>query len=138
MQTLPNYANHTLDELKAVVYQHMLKQGTYGKDYGTYDPVNRSCKYSVDGNKCGVGLFIPDSLYHDDMECEPVPMEGVRLMSPLWKALEKLGLTSPEKLKFLREMQTLHDRHVAYDEPFHQYLEALEMYSTIPDQYPAL
>ena len=133
MQNIPNYANHTLDELKAVVYQHMLKQGTYGKDYGTYDPVNRSCKYSVDGNKCAVGLFIPDRLYHDDMECEPVPMEGVRLMSPLGKALEKLGLASPEKLDFLRKMQKLHDNRANYDVPFDKYLEALERYSTSPD-----
>ena len=126
MQNIPNYANHTLDELKAVVYQHMLKQGTYGQD-------NDACRLLIDGNKCAVGLFIPDSLYDPEMECEAAPMEGVRLMSLLGKALEKLGLTSQEKLKFLQKMQALHDRHAYCGAPFYKYLEALEMYSTSPD-----
>ena len=125
MQTIPNYANHTLDELKAIAYQHMLKQGTYGKDYGL-------CWYLADGNKCGLGLFIPDSLYHPDMECELAPMEG-GWQTPLREALTKLGLTSPEKLKFLRDMQNLHDRHANRGKSFHQYLESLERFPTSPD-----
>ena len=119
MQNIPDYANHTLDELKAVVYQHMLKQGTYAHDEGT-------CWYLINGNKCGLGLFIPDNLYHPDMDRE----DGWSLVE---EALDKLGLASPEKLKFLRKMQNLHDRHVNNDAPFHQYLEALERFPTSPD-----
>ena len=128
METIPDYANHTLDELKAIAYQHMLKQGTYGKED------NGSCRYLVDGNKCGVGLFIPDSLYDPDMECEAVPMEvGVWLQTPLREAFNKLGLASPEKLDFLRKMQKLHDNRANYDVPFDKYLEALERFPTSPD-----
>ena len=119
MQTIPNYANHTLDELKAVVYKHMLKQGTYARQYG-------ACRLLINGNKCAVGLFIPDSLYHPDMDRE----DGWSLVE---EALDKLGLASPEKLKFLRKMQNLHDRHVDNDAPFHKYLESLERYSPSPD-----
>ena len=121
MQTIPNYANHTLDELKAIVYQHMRKQGTYAHDEGT-------CWYLINGNKCGLGLFIPDSLYDPDMESE-----GGWWQNPLREALKKLGLTSPEKMKFLRDMQNLHDRHANRGKSFHQYLESLERFPTSPD-----
>ena len=131
MQTIPDYANHTLDELKAVVYQHMLEQGTYAH-------ANRNCWYLISGNKCAVGLFIPDNLYHPDMEREATLMEimegmGERRQPKLWEALKKLGLESPEKLDFLLEMQALHDEHAGNGEPFDKYLEALEMYQTSPD-----
>ena len=129
MQNIPNYANHTLDELKAIAYQHMLKQGTYAHDY------KGLCRYLVDGNKCGVGLFIPDSLYDPDMDRALTLMGGMEEWwhPKLWEALEKLGLESPEKLDFLLEMQALHDEHAGNGEPFDKYLEALERYSTSPD-----
>ena len=131
MQTIPDYADHTLDELKAIVYQHMRKQDTFAYDY-TQD--NEACRYLIDDNKCAVGLFIPDSLYDPDMENELAPTEGEEWQQPkLWEALKKLGLASPEKLKFLRDMQVLHDSHVKTGEPFDKYLEALERYSASPD-----
>ena len=131
MQNIPDYANHTLDELKSVVYQHMLKQGTYAQDYTqNYG----ACRYSVNGNKCAVGLFIPDSLYDPDMERESSLLEdGGRRQPKLWEALKKLGLTSPEKLKFLQKMQVLHDSHVSSDKPFYKYLESLGRFPTSPD-----
>ena len=127
MRTIPNYADHTLDELKSVVYQHMLNQDAYAKKYD-------SCRYLIDGNKCAVGLFIPDSLYDPEMESEQVPKEvDVWWQNPLRDALEKLGLTSPEKLKFLQKMQVLHDSHVSSDKPFYKYLESLGRFPTSPD-----
>lgn len=69
------------------------------------EPISHSedqCRYRHEGNKCAIGLFIPDEFYHPSLEANDVAFltEKVPYMKELFSGVD---------LQFLKDIQKAHD-----------------------------
>lgn len=84
--------------------------------YPAYNEEGDQCKYrAFDGNQCLVGCFIPDHLYKEEFEGEPV--EDI-----FDKISEVMPLTKPALEKF----QEFHDRYELRDETAETFFKDIE------------
>lgn len=88
--------------------------------------ISQMCAYrGTDGNKCAIGLLIPDELYTPEMEGHTV--RALVKAFPFLRGV--LSIENDEDLEFLTKLQITHD--VAYQENADEYrkedLNAIEL-----------
>ena len=84
-------------------YRHFI----INKNPRSYNEESCACMYrDGKGNKCAIGLFIPDDVYHPSLEqCTFKRLIHDKHISPV----------SDEKHEFLGDLQAVHDLHNTYE-----------------------
>ena len=98
-------------------YRHFI----INKQARSVDNKTDSCMYrDGKGNKCAIGLFIPDNLYHPSLEqCTFKRLIHERYISSV----------SEEKHEFLGDLQAVHDLHNTYEKMEKAFNDLAKQYS---------
>lgn len=114
-------------KVKAIMIERLKKQGGYGYDYD-----NMTCYYKDPdtGNKCAVGVLIPNEYYDPDMEEAPIDCVFDNTLiskeaNALRNTIDKCGFTKTV-IQNLEKAQLIHDGGAGNDVPFEETLQRLE------------
>lgn len=100
-------------EKKQKVFDIVLEHSRQMTQQATLGNAGTLCAYRTgDNNKCFFGVLIPDALYDSSMEEQNV--ENVLSFDGIDKHFEFNDLTTD--IKFLRELQYIHDNQFEYRE----------------------
>lgn len=121
------YKGMRWSKVKAIMIERLRKQGGYGYDYD-----NMTCYYKnpENGNKCAVGVLIPDEYYDPDMEeatidCALYNTVITKEANALRDVIDRCGFTKTV-IQNLEKAQLIHDGGAGNDVQLEKTLAKLE------------